>query len=322
VTRVRGGGLAAIGGAVAIALALTAWQSGAQTRGGAQTGAESAAGAGRACPNTRDSADFHACAIGKMETFAPALTPWGVPDLRGMWAAPAARGQDIEEIDEKKAFLYGGFGSINKSIVVDPPDGKIPYQPWAMAQRWKNVEAFLSQGAACMPVPVQRWVYSPVQVTGHRVFQRPDQIVFSMERQHTYRIVPLDGRPHIPPVIRLWRGDTRGRWEGHSLVMVTTNRNDFGWWDHQGTMSSEETTMEERLTFVDENTIHYQARFEDPKLFTRPWTMVMALSRLSPVGIDFTDLEDTSVENCELELPHMLELGQRPFPGTKALAPK
>ena len=275
----------------------------------------------RACPMFTDAPEFHKCALEKMKAFKPKLTPWGVPDMRGMWRATATRGQDIEEIDKEKGEHYGGWAPM-KSMVVDPPDGKIPYVPWAMAQRKKNIDVYLSQGAACLPTPVQRWVYSPVQVTGHRFFQSPDQIIFSMERLHTFRIVPLDGRPHIPANLRLWRGDTRGRWEGNTLVLETKNRNDFGWWDHQGTMSSEETTMNERMTFVDVDTIHYEATFADPKLFSRPWTMVMALLRLEAKGMDFMELEDTTVENCDEELMHMLNVGQRPFPGTKALAPK
>jgi hypothetical protein len=275
----------------------------------------------RACPNFTDADVFHKCAIEKMKSFTPKMTAWGVPDIRGMWRATATRGQDIEEIDKEKGEHYGGWAPM-KSMVVDPPDGKIPYQPWAMKQRFKNIDAYLSQGAACLPTPVQRWVYSPVQVTGHRFFQSRDQIIFSMERLHTFRIVPLDGRPHLPKNIKLWRGDTRGKWEGNTLVLQTWNRNDLGWWDHQGTMSSEETSMDERLTFVDQDTIHYQATFHDPKLFTQPWTMVMALLRLPGTGMDFMELEDTTVEFCDEALMHMLNVGQRPFPGTKALMPK
>jgi hypothetical protein len=315
------GGVAAAACACAVLIAAQVGaQSGEGSRNTSKPNAPRAAARPKSVCPQEDMDDFHKCALEKMKSFTPPMTSYGKPDLTGMWRAQV-RGQDIQAVDEAESKLYGGW-AVMESIIVDPPDGVIPYQPWAQAQRPKNIEHFLSQGAACLPTPVQRWIYSPVTVTGHRVFQRPNQIVFSMERLHTFRIVPLDGRPHLPPNIRLWRGDTRGRWEGNTLVMETTNLNDFGWWDHQGSMASEDMTMVERITYVDADTMHYQATFADPKLFTRPWTMVQAMRRLYATGMDFVELEDTTVENCDEELGHMLSVGQRVFPGPKSLAPK
>ena len=83
-------------------------------------------------------------------------------------------------------------------------------------------------------------------------------------------------------------------------------------------MSSEDTTMIERITYLDPETMHYQATFADPKTFTRPWTMVQALRRLHAKGMDFVELEDTTVENCDEEVDPHAERRPARVPGNES----
>ena len=95
------------------------------------------------------------------------------------------------------------------------------------------------------------------------------------------------------------------------------------WMDHIGTFLSPDVTTEERITFVDENTLHYEQTITDPNVFTQPVTIsVPFLRSVTDNPVDLMDLEDTSVENCEEELIHMMNVGQVPFPGYEGIAPK
>ncbi len=303
-------------GAAATAAALASAPLSAQNTPNMQPAAR--AQAQRACPDMRDFAAFHKCAIEKMKTFKPPVGKDGRPDFNGLWSTTRSA-QDIEEIQKGQ---YGDFPA-SKSLIVDPPNGKIPYQPWAQELRISNEKKYLSPTAVCLPVGVQRWVYSPVATTGHRIIQQPNQITFSMERLHTYRIIPLNSKLRkLDPSIKMWQGDSRGRWEGNTLVIETTNLNDYVWFDHIGTFISDEATMVERFTYVDANTVHYEETITDPRVFTQPWKIAKALTRIpDPKGIDLMDLEDTSVEFCEPGLVHMIGAGQVPYRGLKSIAP-
>jgi hypothetical protein len=278
------------------------------------------AGPERTCPMLSDFAAFHRCALEKMKAFKPPRTSDGKPDMNGMWSDTRIA-QDIEEF---KAGQYGptGGNSVTKSLIVEPVDGKIPYQPWAQERRRKAVEEFVSPTALCLPVSVQRFVYSPTAGAGMRIIQQPDYFVWTMERLHTHRIIPLTPRPRLAPDIKMWMGASQGRWEGNTLVIETTNLNDLGWFDHIGTFMTDSAKLEERLTMVDINTIHYEERIEDPRVFTQPWKIAKAMTRITAKGMALRDLEDTSVENCDLELEHFFRIGQKPYPGFHAVRPK
>ena len=254
---------------------------------------------------TKDSREFHRCALEKMKTFTPARTPDGRPDMSGMWLDTTV----VENLEKT-------------TVIVDPPDGRIPYRPSMAAQREKAVAQFVSPTGMCFPVGAPRYMYSPTGVGGHRIIQQPNYVVFSMERLHHYRIVPLDGRPRLSQRVKLWMGDSRGRWEGNTLVIETANLNDLSWFEHHGTFMSDEARLEERLTFIDANTLHYQETVIDPRVFTRPWTIVQPLFRWNATGIAAHDLEDDTVEHCDIGLPHLFSLGFKPYPGLHAVAPK
>ena len=102
----------------------------------------------------------------------------------------------------------------------------------------------------------------------YQIMQAPGYVMILVEMIHDVRIIPLDGRPHLPPNVRQWMGSYRGRWEGETLVVETTNFTDKI--AFQG--SSENMRLTERFTRVDEDTIRYQFTVDDPATWTRPWS--------------------------------------------------
>jgi len=120
----------------------------------------------------------------------------------------------------------------------------------------------------------------------YEIVQSRGYVVIHYEMIHEARIIPLDGRPHVPAQVRLWNGDPRGHWDGSTLVVDTTNYNNKGWIATQaaagrikGIPQTESLHVVERFTPVDANTIDYQATIDDPKMFTRPWTVSVPLHR-------------------------------------------
>jgi hypothetical protein len=114
-------------------------------------------------------------------------------------------------------------------------------------------------------------------------------VVILYEMIHEPRIIPLDGRPHLSPQVRQWTGDSRGRWEGQTLVVEVANynRQDVGTVATgiattatlKGVPQSEAMRVVERFTPIDAVTIHYEATIEDPVIYTRPWTVAMPLNK-------------------------------------------
>lgn len=216
-----------------------------------------------------DPVRFHACAREKMRGFTPPRTRDGHPDFTGHWNR-TVQSQDIEA-------HAAGFGiQAGPSLVIDTPDGRIPYQPWALRARQGMADRYVSPLAACLPPGVPRHVYAP---GGHEIVQTASVVVHLLEYSHAYRIIPLTSAPHVDGSVRLWQGDARGRWEGNTLVVDVTNANGIAWLDNVGNFVSEALHVTERFTLVDADTIHYEARIEDPAVYSRPWTMAFALTR-------------------------------------------
>jgi hypothetical protein len=117
-----------------------------------------------------------------------------------------------------------------------------------------------------------------------RIVQSPDYVVIEAERAHDARIIPLDGRPHVPPTVRQWFGDSRGHWEGNTLVVDVTNFTDKT--PFRG--SFEGLHLVERFTRVAANMINYQVTVDDPATFTKPWTAAYPLTALTSFmgGVD------------------------------------
>ncbi len=213
---------------------------------------------------------FHECALPRMKAFDPPRTPDGKPDLQGIWDR-AFTSQDVEE--------HGADGlntQAGPSLVIDTPDHKIPYQPWALEFRKGIVQRYISPMAACLPPGVPRHAVAPAS---HQIVQMPGYVFYMLEYSHSYRIIPTDGRSHVASAVKLWQGNSRGTWEGNTLVVDVSNVNGLTWLDNAGNFASDALHVVERFTMVDRDTIHYEARLEDPQVYTRPWTMVSALVR-------------------------------------------
>ena len=121
--------------------------------------------------------------------------------------------------------------------------------------------------------------------------------------------------PHVPAAIHLWNGDSRGRWEGNTLVVDITNTNGLTWLDNAGNFASDALHVVERYTLIDRDTIHYEARLEDPKVYARPWTMVSALTRNKEPGFE---IWEQACHEGNQSVEDQLHLGMKPYRGATA----
>jgi hypothetical protein len=221
----------------------------------------------------------------------------GWPDLQGSWTSRAYSGNSEHSIetghdpagiviqcwDAKTNMWNPQTGAAN--LLIDPMRGMVPYQPWAQAKRMEYMAALyapakrmdLDVDARCVLPGVPRAASS----ADFELRFTPDSVVFFggfLPGKGT-RIVPMDGRPHVGPDVMLYMGDSRGRWEGNTLVIETTNNREETWFDKHGTFHSEALRVVERLTMIGENTLYWEATIEDPAVYTQTWKMAMTFDR-------------------------------------------
>jgi len=199
--------------------------------------------------------------------------PDGKPDLTGWYQADA--GGANYGLENKPA---NGLIPPSRGVVVDPADGKLPYQPWARAERVERElphRGYDDPTAHCFVAGVPRAMYTPSPV---QIIQPQGYVVMLFERMN-WRQIPLDGRAHIPDDIRLWQGDSVGHWEGDTLVVDTRNLNVKAWLNEVGDVLSHDAKIVERFTPVNGNQITYEAMVTDTIVYTRPWTIRMNLNR-------------------------------------------
>jgi hypothetical protein len=217
----------------------------------------------------------------------PARTPDGQPDVQGTWRPEIPGTHSLNPAQSSGAEFeerVTGKGKRNPSRIVDPPDGAIPYQPWAAALQKKLEAEFetptrpehIDTATRCLVPGVPRLYYFPA----FKIMQPAGSVVFVWDDHHAYRVIPLDGRPHVGPDVKLWMGDGRGRWEGNTLVVDTRNLKAKSRLDVVGDFFTDKAHLVERMTFVDANTMNYEATIDDPTVFTRPWTMRVVQRRL------------------------------------------
>ena len=228
-------------------------------------------------------------------------TPDGQPDIQGFWAEHKGGVMGLYSIEsdasEERSRITGQTATRGPSMVIDPLDGKVPYQPWSAAIRQEIKDNYQNATKPYHIDPVVRCFLEGTRNFYQSVFQilqPPGQIVILFEYQHAYRVIPLDGGPHIGENIKLFMGDSRGRWEGNTLLVEVTSNNDQTWFDLLGTFHSDAMHIVERYTFVDADTIRYEAAIEDPQVFTRPWTMAVTFDRNKQPGFEL--LEDACHE--------------------------
>jgi hypothetical protein len=134
-------------------------------------------------------------------------------------------------------------------------------------------------------------MYTPF---GMRILQPPGYTVMTWEFMHAYRIITMDGRPHIDPTVKLFEGDSRGKWDGDTLVIDVTNQNGRTWIDQSANFHSDAIHVVERITPIDSNNLQYEATVDDPKVYTRPWTVRYFYSRI--LDPKFEHLEFACIE--------------------------
>jgi hypothetical protein len=214
------------------------------------------------------------------QPFQPARLADGQPDVQGMWGAVNAGSVSLTNpISVAAEFDQRVTGKEVRlpSRIIDPPDGQLPYQPWAAARQKQQAAAYDRPTKPEHIDPQHRCLLSGIPrlytvAPAVKIIQAPGSIVFIWDEYHAYRVVPLDGRPHVGPNVKLWMGDARGRWEGNTLHIDTTNVRGARL-TYIGDFYTENAHIVERLTAVDAATMNYEATVDDPTVFTRPWTM-------------------------------------------------
>ena len=240
-------------------------------------------------------------------------TPDGQPDLQGMYTRNGVVGLEAQPpenpIDpsgknplsvsnrgdglgpyprifgEGGNVLRGGQARQQRPTgIVDPPDKKLPWKPGEDARR-REFLLRMNPAADLRHVELNARCALPGLFQGedgnnpYQFLQRPGAVVILYDYNHTSRVIHLDRREHLSKDIRLFMGDSLGRWEGNTLVVDTTNFNDRTSYSREIPYLTEALHTTERFTIADANTIEYEATIDDAKLFTRPWKVAGYFSK-------------------------------------------
>ncbi len=244
-------------------------------------------------------------------------TAWGPPDLGGVWTGttitPLQRPKELaakafytaEEVaalerkavtDQPARWEYNDVwfdpgskmvSSRRTSLVIDPSDGRIPFTATGEKRNNESTAHYgagardsyvdLDTGERCLTDGVPIPYYSGYNNNVH-IFQTPTNVVIVGEMYGNRRIIPVDDSPRVS--VPQWIGQSRGRWEGDTLVVDTSHFADKAayWWASAWRAARSTLRLTERFTRVDAETINYQSTMEDPEMFTRPWTMEYPLT--------------------------------------------
>ena len=204
-------------------------------------------------------------------TQAPAIprTPDGKPNLQGLWQVLSTASWDIQDHSAR-------LGTPAGQSVVEGND--LPYQPWALTKKRDNFQNRRSADPdtkGFLP-GVPRIMYMPFPF---QIVQAPNYVSMVFEYAQGVRVIYTNGTPHPRGPIEWWLGDSRGRWDGDTLVVDVVHFTDQTWLDRAGNFHSEALHLVERYTMIGPDHINYEVTVEDPKVFTRPWKMTMPLYR-------------------------------------------
>lgn len=248
-------------------------------------------------------------------------TAWGDPDLTGLWPITdlngtplqrpagfgdrrllteeeyAARQSQIETTRERTASAWAEIGQANRltSLVVEPTNGRLPpmteegrRRSAGMTSTWSDMifagVEDMNPLDRCMTRGLPASMFPFMYNSGIQILQAPGYVVIRLEMIHETRIVPVDGRPPLSPAIRHWLGEPRGRWEGNTLIVETTNFNSrtpmtIAGPGGGGIPTSESLRVTERFTRVADDTIEYEILTEDPVVMISPWKAAFPLTR-------------------------------------------
>ncbi|HEX6996349.1 MAG TPA: hypothetical protein VF339_19620 [Gammaproteobacteria bacterium] len=193
----------------------------------------------------------------------------GKPDFSGIWESMSGADYDLEPHAGREDAPPGA------GVVVGH---YLPYQPWAREQRDRNFAARATADHTrlnCYTLGVPRAVYYPAPF---QIFQRPRDLTI-VTQFGAVRTIHTNGTLHPKGPFGFWLGDSRGHWEGDTLVVDVVDFNDKTWLDRAGNFHSDAMRVVERWTYLDANTIEYRATIDDPKVFTRPWELGVILYR-------------------------------------------
>ena len=255
-----------------------------------------------------------AAAIGWLLLGAWPAAAQSPPDLQGFWgeADGGANGTNIETgFQTADTLRVQGWTDAQLaarkpvSAIIDPADGKIPYQPWAAARREEILARYggdqitgrpqtlrdVNPDLFCM-LGMPRLVYWQ----DFQIVQTPGFIVMLWERTHAFRVIRLDGAAPLSPRVAMFMGDSRGRWEGNALVVETRNLRDWTWFDSKGAFHTDRLTLVERWEPLDRDTIRLRMTADDPGALTRPFTMEWTLKRQHADDPGYELLEYACVE--------------------------
>lgn len=194
----------------------------------------------------------------------------GKPDFSGIW-------QTLSEADYDLQPHAGRRDAPPSPGVVE--GGTLPYKPEALAQKAQNFAARATEDPRlhCYILGVPRSVYYPAPF---QIFERDRDLTLVHQFGHQVRTIHTNGTLHPKETDQeFWLGDSRGHWEGDTLVVDVTDFNDMTWLDRAGNYHSPDMHVTEKWRFVDPNTISYTATVEDPQVYTKPWTINVLLNR-------------------------------------------
>ena len=204
-------------------------------------------------------------------------TASGQPDLQGVWQVMNTAAWDIQDHSGQRfPGLPARFSTPAGQGVVE--GNEIPYQPWALKRKQENYQQRLTADpeARCYLPGVPRITYMPHPF---QIFQFPDRVVILYEYLHATREIFTDGSRHPDLPVEFWLGDSRGRWQGDSLIVDVTLFTSETWFDRAGNFHSDGLHVVETYTRTGPDHMVYEATIEDPKVFTRPWKIRMPVYR-------------------------------------------
>jgi len=246
-------------------------------------------------------------------------TPWGDPDLQGVWSTGAEMSTPFERpaqfgtrqlltdeefeqrlkqardntgafagasTDPPSHWIERGQATRHTSVVIDPPDGRLPAITPEGRQRQASGPPPFGNGPFDGPEDTSLWVrcitrgmpgvmFPTVYNANARIAQGPGYVAITYEMIHDTRVIPTDGRRHIGAKIRQYFGDSTGRWDGDTLVVDVTNLSDKS--SFRG--SSDRMHLTERFRRVDKDTVRYEVTFDDPRTWAAPWTAALDMGR-------------------------------------------
>jgi hypothetical protein len=219
------------------------------------------------------------------------------PDVQGVWSNDVANHDNFTDPqggipgDPSKGLRVAN-GAVDRPVkprgerapsrVSDPADGEVPFQPWARAKQQEFLanffnptkQEYVEPGAHCAPAGVPKSLYWH----GYEIRQYPGIVLFLFNGGT--RVIYLDGRPHLPATMKLWNADSRGHWEGNTLVVDVSNNNGKARFGRTGEFASENVHIVERYTFAADH-YTYHAVFADPFVYTRPFTVTIPAHRIT-----------------------------------------